>query len=210
MQVGRDSDAFNWLKMLTNRLLMRRMGHAQIPFIEGQNSLDLVFEYVSTGEKPYEFCDTSSVYLMCLMELICSLPPDRRDDLLSAVYQRLVLGKADCGNQMDGCEPIDLMLWIPPEDWGERVLTKSLSDEGECAMIRFSKLDEEPPNTGDEISSTINALVSETRSKRVFKYPNDLPLSVIVLACLKHQSPLPPEMWRRSIFPQSSNSISTS
>jgi hypothetical protein len=32
--------------------------------------------------------------------------------------------------------------------------------------------------------------------KWVFKYPNGVPFSVIVLACLKHRSPLPPEVWR--------------
>jgi hypothetical protein len=33
-----------------------------------------------------------------------------------------------------------------------------------------------------------------------FKFPEGLPLSVIILACLKHRSPLPPEFWRLSIF----------
>ncbi len=112
MQVGRQDDLDNWLQMLTNRLFMRRSGNAQIPFIEGHNSLDLIFEFTATGKKPPEFCDSSSVYLMCLMELLCSLPKERRDELLRIVYYRIVLGQADCGTQMEGCEPIDLMLWI--------------------------------------------------------------------------------------------------
>jgi len=104
---------------------------------------------------------------------------------------------------MAGCEPIDLMLWIPPEDWGERVLTKSLSDEGECASIHFGKLGDEAPTTGEDVLAEIKAMVSETRTKRVFKYPQGIPFSVIVLACLKHRSPLPPEVWRRSVFGES-------
>jgi hypothetical protein len=137
---------------------------------------------------------------MCLMELICSLSPERRDYLLSTVYQRLVLGRADCGSQMDDCQPINLMLWIPPDDWGDRVLTKSLANEGECATIHFGKLGEEPPTAGDAILAQITTLVSQTRANREFKYPVGIPLSVVVLACLKHRSPLPPEIWRRSIF----------
>jgi hypothetical protein len=134
------------------------------------------------------------------MELICSLPPEGRDELLFNVYHRLVMGRADEGGQMSGCEPIDVMLWIPPEDWGERVLTRSLSDEGECATIHFGKLGGEPLKSGDSVNSEIVRLVSETRKKRTFKYPEGIPFSAIVLACLKHRSPLPPEVWRRSIF----------
>lgn len=199
-QVGREDDLYNWLTMLINRLYMRRSGNAQIPFIEGNNSVDLVFEHVATGEKPYEFCDTSSVYLMCLMELIYSLPPEWRNDLLALVYKRLVLGRADCGTQMEGCTSIDLMLWIPPVDWEDQVLTKTLSDEGECATIHFGHLGGAEPTTGEDIANSINVMVSETRVNREFKCSQNLPLSVVVLACLKHRSPLPPEIWRGSIF----------
>ncbi|MCA9035677.1 MAG: hypothetical protein KDA91_11135 [Planctomycetaceae bacterium] len=200
MQVGREQDVFGWLTLLVNRLTMRRSGLGQLPFIEGHNSVDLAFEFAATGERPHEFCDSSSVYLMCLLELICMLPPDPRDALLESTYRRLVLALTDEGEQMRDCKPIDLMSWIPPNDWGDRVLKKSLADEGECATIHFGKLGGEGPKSGSEIVAEINVLVSETRSKRAFKYPSGLPLSVIVLGCLKHRSPLPPELWRRSIF----------
>ena len=199
-QIGREDDVFNWLKTLTDRLLMRRTGHGQLPFIEGHNSLDLVFEYVATGEKPYGFCDTSSVYLMCLMELICSLPPDRCDPLLSTVYNRLVLAQTDDGESLGKFEPIDLMLWIPSLDWGDRVLNKSLSGEGECATVHFGTFGPKSPMSGTELRSGIQRLVAETRAKRPFKYPDGLPPSVVILGCLKHRSPLPPEIWRQMIF----------
>lgn len=199
-QAGRGNDVDRWLQMLANRLFMRRSGNAQIPFVEGTNSLERVFESVATGEKPHEFCGGSSVYLMCLMELICSLPQGRRDRLLEVVYRRLVLGRADCGAQMDGCAAIDLMLWIPPGDWGDRILTETLADEGECVTIRFDRPGEPEPSTGEDIADALLGFVNETRRKRAFAYPEGLPLSVVVLACLKHRSPLPPELWRRSVF----------
>ena len=201
LQVGRQDDLSNWLQMLIHRLFMRRCGNAQIPFIEGRNSLDLVFEFTAEGKKPPEFCDSSSMYLMCLMELLCSLPKERRDELLRLVYHRIVLGLADCGTQMEGCEPIDLMLWIPPEDWGERVLNKSLGNEGESATIHFAALGASEPSDGEEIALSIETLVNETRANRVFKWPEELPTSVVILGCLKHSSPLPSELWRKSVFP---------
>lgn len=204
-QIGRINDIYHWFIRLTNRLFMRRVGNANIPFIEAHNSIDLVFEYTAKGEKPNEFCDTSSVYLTCLLELICCLPINLRDELLSSVYKRLVQGKLDCGGQVDDCKPIDLMQWIPPEDWGDTFLTTSLSDKGECCIITFTNYDAESSNDECDLSSLIDTLVSETRKKRKFKFPDGLSLSVIILACLKHQSPLPPEVWRQFIFKESGN-----
>jgi len=180
---------------------MRRSGEGQIPFIEGGNSMQLVFEYVASGEQPDEFCDTSSVYLTCLMEMICVLPLTLRDSLLESVYRRLVLGRADCGTPIPNCEPIDLMTWIPPVDWGNRVLTHSLEHEGECATIQLASFDGKEPSTASEIADALSRLVAETRTKRKFTWPEGLPMAAIVLACSKHRSPLPPEFWRSSAFP---------
>jgi hypothetical protein len=197
---NRFEDMYRWLLMLGNRLSMRRIGHGQIPFIDGRNSTELVFEYIATGEKPDEFCDQSSVYLMCLMELVCSLAPDRRSALLESIYRRLVQGKADCGAQIEGCEPINLMFWLPPTDWGQRVLVKTLANEGECVTVHFGKFGDPEPSTGEEILRSIETVVAKTRSQRQFDFPEHLPLSVVVLACLKHRTPLPPESWRQSVF----------
>ena len=203
MQVGRTNDLHRWLLMLSNRLFCRRSGRAQIPFIEGGNSVDLVFEYVATGEKPDEYCDGSSVYLACLMELCCVLPADQRDPLLESIYRRLILGRDDRGDQIEGCEPIDLQFWIPPNDWGERVLTETLADDGECATIHLGKFGETEPMSGSEIAASLEHLVTETRGKRVFGFPEGVPMSAVVLACSKHRSPLPSEFWRRVIYPLS-------
>lgn len=203
-QAGRHDDLASWLQMLTTRLFMRRSGNAQIPFVEGRNSLDLVFEFVATGKRPLEFCESSSVYLTCLMELICSLPKNRRDELLRLVYQRIVLGKADCGAQMEGCDPINLMQWMPSVGWGDRVLAESLSNEGECSTIQFEQIGGAVLSDGGEIANAIEKLVAETRVRRDFDWPAGLSFSVVILGCQKHRSPLPPEIWRRSIFPENS------
>jgi hypothetical protein len=155
-----------------------------------------------SGEKPDEFCDTSTVYLTCLMEMVCALPVAQRNPLLEGIYRRLVLGRADCGTPMPNCEVIDLMTWIPPTDWADRVLTQSLDHEGECVTIQLASFDGKQPTTGDEIADRLSTLVTETRKKRSFKWPEGLPMAVVILACCKHRSPLPPEFWRSSAFPQ--------
>jgi hypothetical protein len=201
MRSGRIADMHTWFQILSNRLLVRRIGHGQIPFIEGSNATQLVFEYVASGEKPDEFCDTSSVFLTCLMEMICALPPAQRDPLLESVYTQLVLGHDSSGTQMDKCEPIDLMSWVPPTDWGDQVLVQSLANEGECTTINLASFDCNHKLSGSDIAETLRRLTVETRKERVSTYPEGIPHAVIFLACSKHQSPLPPEFWRGTVFP---------
>jgi len=202
LRADRAQDMTTWLTILTNRLMTRRSGLAGLPFIEGRNAMELVFEYVASGEKPDEFCDTSSVYLTCLMEMVCALPTAQRNPLLERVYRHLVLGQADCGTPMPNCEEIDLMSWIPPADWADCVLTQSLDHQGECVTIQLASFDGNQPATGDEIADRLSTLVTETRKKRTFKWPEGLPSAVVILACCKHRSPLPPEFWRSAAFPQ--------
>ena len=201
LRAGRLTDIVTWLTILSNRLLMRRSGLGQLPFLAGNNAMELVFEYVASGEKPDEFCDTSSVYLTCMLEMICALPVEDRNRLLENVYRRLVLGRADCGTQMERCPPIDLMSWIPPADWGDRVLTQSLQQEGECTVIQFAGFDGKEPSTGSQIADILTTLVAETRKKREFRHADGVPIAVVVLACSKHRTPLPPEFWRAVVFP---------
>jgi hypothetical protein len=58
----------------------------------------------------------------------------------------------------------------------------------------------EDKNDGNVIAERIEAFVSQSRATQKTQFPKGLPISVIVLACLKHRSPLPAEFWRLSIF----------
>ena len=198
-KVGRHRDIAAWLHQLQNRLLMRRCRDGDLPFIDGGNSLDAVFEYVATSKKPPEFCDSSSVFLSCLLELCMVLPAGNRDVLLNLIYQQLVLGRRDDGEPWPNREPIDLLLWTPPDDWGDRVMSKSLANEGNCIDIHYDNMmnAEEP---APPLAERIKRFVDESRKMHPFKLPPWLTPSVIILACLKHGSPLPPEFWRGAIF----------
>jgi hypothetical protein len=198
-KVGRYHDIAAWLQSLQGRLFIRRYRDGDLPFIDGSNSVDAVFEYVATSKKPPEFCDGSSVFLSCILELCMALLDEHRDVLLNLIYQRLVLGRTDDGQPLANREPIDLLLWIPPDDWGDRVLLKSLAYEGNCISIHYENMFN-PEEAASPLAERIRRFVEQSRKMHPFKQPPWLPASVIVLACLKHGSPLPPEFWRGAIF----------
>lgn len=197
-QVGRRGDIANWLDQLESNLFVRRAGAVPIPFIEGHNSLELVFEHVATGQKPPEFCDQSSFLLLFLLELTFCLEPSTRDDLIKRYYQQLVLARTGDGEQMPKVQPLDLLGWIPPEDWADKILIKSLADEGECQTLET--IGEQPVADGSGIAAHLEDFVRQSRAVQQPKFPTDLPVAVVILACLKHRSPIPPELWRISIF----------
>ena len=198
-QVARHNDIAEWLNGLFSPLLVRRIGAVPLPFIEGGNSLELVLEHVATGEKPPEFSDQSSVLLLTLLELCFSLERERRNELIEKYYQQLVLGRDDNGQQFKKCEPINLMGWMPPGDWAKKVLTKTLANEGESQTLETFEV-ESNNGAGAAIASRIEEFVQQSRTASKTKFPDDLPVAAIVLACLKNRSPLPPEIWRIAIF----------
>src|SRR5439155_19469316 len=95
-------------------------------------------------------------------------------------------------------QPIELIGWVPPEDWGQKVLLQSLADEGESQSVET--LGPEAVREGATIATHIEDFLHKSRNARKTVLPEGLPVSVIVLACLKHRSPLPAELWRLSIF----------
>ena len=197
-QIGRVNDIYSWLTILRSSLLIRRAGTIPLPFIDGGNSLDLCFEYAATGERPPEFNDQSSMLLLCLLEFCFSLQPAQRNELLALYYREIILGQDSYGEQMHERKPIDIMGWAPPDDWMTKILTKSLADDGESQTVEtFAS----PRGTdGSSIAQQIEAFVRQSRSAKKTVLPSDIPSAVIVLACLKHRSPLPAELWRRWIF----------
>lgn len=197
-QLGRTADIFTWLQGMRSMLLVRRAGTVTLPFIDGRSSLDIVFEYAATSQKPPEFCDQSSLLLLCILEWCFSLEAAKRDEMLLLFYREIILGQDSYGEPLKDRNPIDLIGWLPPEDWGHKVLIKCLADEGESQAVETFK----PPicQSGSAIASRIEAFVRQSRSSCKSLFPEGLPVAVIVLACLKHRSPLPPELWRFLIF----------
>jgi hypothetical protein len=206
-QVNRSNDLFSWLHGLRNCLLVRRAGATPLPFLEGGNSLRTVFEAVATEQKPSEFCDQSSMLLLCLLEWCFSLPTARRDQLLHSYYTQLVLGRDSEGQPLGDSQPIDLLGWVPPEDWGRKVLVQSLALEGESQA--FETLGPDAIQNPAAIVEHFENFIRKSRSARKTSFPELLPVSVVILACLKHRSPLPAELWRISIFGENPPDLSS-
>lgn len=196
-QGGRDKDLYEWLSELESRLLIRRVHkHISVPFIEANSRLDLVAEYAATGERPYNYSDSSSYLLLMILELCFSLPDRQRDELIDRYMRRIIKGISDDGQSLTEKE-IDLQSWVPPEDWSERVLSEAVLDGIAISTGNFERMGEKRP----ALSERIRDFVKETREKHPWKAPGgDVPLAAYILACIKHGSPLPPEFWRGTIF----------
>ena len=197
-QNRRQSDIYKWLAALQQGLYIRRSGHNPLPFIEGYNRLERVWEVLLDKEKPYDFCDKSSYLILMLLEFCCSLPEAEGDELLSVFYRNIVLSVDKDGQPINENRPLDLLGWHPPEDWASKIARESLAQEGES--LTFLMEEQEQPS-GPQIRKRLSEFVAKTRAERTFDFPENWPVAVIVLACLKHDSPLPMELWRRSIFP---------
>lgn len=121
------------------------------------------------------FCDSSSVFLLCLLELICSLGRSSAD-IAQMAYRRLVLGQDNFGRQFEGKGPLDLMMWWPPLDWGQHVLRKPLGNAGECVTVDLGSVGHNDELTGEEIHDSLTKLVEECRQnansyfQRIFHY----------------------------------------
>jgi hypothetical protein len=99
---------------------------------------------------------------------------------------------------MEKCTPIDLQGWVPAANWVDEILYQKIADDGEAQTLETFAV---PANAdGTDIAAQIEDFVRQSRKGQKFVFPEGLPASMVILACLKHCSPLPPEFWRLSIF----------
>lgn len=196
---GRVAEAKDIIEALVANLYPRRLGQSSFPFLDGGNSLDNVFKQITTRPDKSPALAQSSFFVLMLLELCCILPDDVRDSLVSLIHRRLVLGAFDRGDPGD-CLPINLMSWIPPDDWAKLVFEDEIP-EGQGVFV--APLASGREATALDILPSIRKLVAEMR--RVgprLQLPSNIPLAATILASLRHHRPLPPELWRRWAFPE--------
>jgi len=132
-----------------------------------------------------------------ILEICCILPEDWRDKLLPIIHRRLVIGAFDDGAP-GSAPPLNLMSWIPPDDWCTKIFDDNMP-EGQGVFVPPFAQTEVPAG---EILDGLRKLVSEMRQvQSQFQQGRDIPLSACVMAALLHRRPLPPELWRRWAFP---------
>ncbi len=195
-RAGRLHDIVVWLQALEERLMMRRGGFLPLPFLEGRNSLERVFEQAVLGKKPADFMDKSSYLLTMLLELCFSIQADAdRDELIGRIVRHLVWN-VDNDDESFGAAPLNLVGWQPPSNWSPCVLEQQVSS-GIGIAIQLPELG----NASEQVAAIAGSVA---RSRQVLTLCAGIPKSVHLLACLKHLSPLPPEFWREAIFAQPS------
>ena len=196
-QAGRKKDISEWLSELESRLLIRRaQKNISVPFIESRSRMDLVVEHVVKSRRPQEYTDTSSYLLLMILELCFSLSDDARDQLVTRYYNRIIKGVGDDGKPIAENQ-INLIGWVPPNDWSERILKGSVWNGIAITTGNLESITEEKKL----LQKNIIDFISEVRQKYPSKIRSDIPKSLFILACIKHRSPLPPEFWRETIFP---------
>ena len=196
-QANYQKEIYEWLGVLENHLLTRRTKISGLPFIEARNRMDLVAEFAATSKRPAEFTDKSSYLMLMILELCFSLKEDQRDELLERYFEQIIKGVGEDGQPL-GSNKIDLIGWAPPTDWDERILHEGVTDGTAIMTANF----ELPSDNQRPLAEKIRDFVKQCREKFPPKVSLKVPRAVLILACIKHQSPLPPEFWRANIFAQ--------
>jgi hypothetical protein len=179
---GRLGDLALIIEHLVSRLYPRRLGRSSLPFIDGGNSIANVFEQVATQPDPPIVLAQSSFFVLMLLELCCILPDEARDKLLALVHRRLVLGAFDQGDPGD-TRPLDLVSWIPPDDWSTQVFNAEMP-EGQGVGVGAFASHREASST--EILAGVRALVAEMRKVGSrFRQPTDVPIAASILTRLR-------------------------
>jgi hypothetical protein len=93
------------------------------------------------------------------------------------------------------------MSWIPSEDFVRRMFEGTAPSSGECVSISYH-FDNQAADPVEAFAEEVRRFVSETRSVSPKIEAERVPLGVFMLACLRHDSPVPPEMWRMACFPR--------
>ncbi|GAB1487974.1 hypothetical protein MASR2M8_04170 [Opitutaceae bacterium] len=198
---GRQKDLVDWIKALSTRLLLRRREGGPLRVLSTENSWDSVFETIVEG-KPLTKSYGRTSYLMLMLEEFCLMfPSPLREQLLNPIHEYLVLGVDSKGASLKYPEEVELASWAPPEDWEKLILTGNLNevdDRGVC--ITTGNFVRYPNQKEIGIGDRLLDFIKQSREMYPLKRKTNVPLPVLLLACVKFRIPVPPEFWRSAIF----------
>ena len=205
VQCGRWNDALNWFQTLFERLLYRRLGKAGCRVIDYGNSWEALFEFLATDEAPYAGFGQSSYLLLMMMELCLGAPRQEGNGLASVMHSQLIHAQnGGGGEKLPFKEQVQLMGWIPPSNWSERILAGPVND-GVALPTHFSLGESDAA-----FPEALHRFIENSRKVMPEVWLPFTPPSTLVLACQKHVSALPSEFWRASLFGSPPTSANTS
>jgi|CXWL01.1.fsa_nt_gi hypothetical protein len=196
-RAGRQSDVATFIGALQGRLYMRRLGKSPLPFLDGSNSLENVFEQVAAQPKEPVVSTSSSFFILALMEMCRFASAPDRDRLVELTHRRLVLGRLDNGELGDRT-PLDLMSWIPALDWPKKVLRGEGGDGTSVTIPPFADSHVAPAR---DLLIGVRRVIEAMREVVHDQMTIDVPRAALLLASLRFGTPLPPEFWRAEAFP---------
>jgi hypothetical protein len=182
-------------------LVIRRFGLGGVRLIDQSNSWESVLEFVATETAPSEAFGKSSYLLQMLIEILVGTSAEGGKQLAHAFHLHLIEGKGDDGETLKFPERVEPMSWIPSEDFVRRMFEGTAPSSGECVSISYH-FDNQAADPVEAFAEEVRRFVSETRSVSPKIEAERVPLGVFMLACLRHDSPVPPEMWRMACFPR--------
>lgn len=194
VQRGRWEDALKWFHSLFEKLLYRRLGKAGCRVIDYGNSWEALFEFLATDEVPYAGFGRSSYLLLMMMEMCLGAPEQKGDALASVMHSQLIHAENGGEGKLPFKEQVQLMGWIPPSNWRERILSGRV-DGGVSLPTHFSLENDETA-----FPLALRRFIENSRKDAPEVLLPRMPPSALVLACLKHVSALPSEFWRRPLF----------
>jgi hypothetical protein len=86
----------------------------------------------------------------------------------------------DAGAQIRDLRAIELIGWVPPDDWEERILSGAVTDGLSITADFETLLDQADAG----LAMQIRSLVQATRTAYPQRISTRIPWSVLVLACL--------------------------
>ncbi|MBD5402325.1 hypothetical protein HDR58_05945 [bacterium] len=172
---------------LGNFFCIRRTNRTRIPFIEGRNRLDLVAEYVATGKQPIEWNSKSSYLLTMLLEMFTIFDEEKADKMIEYYFNEVI------ASNNEKVKDIDLVSWYPDNNWQDNIFKNQVVTGTGISTSNFYDFDN-PNNTNKQ--QIIKLFIKEMRTKDIDIQDLTRPLAAFILACIKYQSPLPPEFWR--------------
>lgn len=199
VQCDKWGDALNWFHSIFERLVHRRIGKSGLRVIDYGNSWDSLFEYLATQEEPHAGFGKSSYLLLMMMEIALGAPNDTGVGLASAMHRQLILGKNGSDTEPENLpfkEKVELMGWMPPSDWAEKILRQRV-DDGIALPVHFSDGEGE-----QAFNVSLRRFVEKSSAESPQAWKPGVPSSVFVLACIKRTSPLPNDFWRALLFPR--------
>jgi hypothetical protein len=190
------------------RLLYRRLGQGGQRLINQSNSWAHLLEFIATGEEPSEAYGRSSYLLQMIAEICARDFGADGHELLRRIYRHLIQGIDDNGNSFEFPERVELQSWAPPDRWAEKVLRGYVGHQGVCITVN-TYYEESNPDLSD-LADRVSSFVLQTRAAHPFKQTRGIPASVCILACLLHNSPLPPEFWRIGLYDTKDDAVGAS